>query len=111
MKDILFLLRVHQWIKGLFIFAPFFFSFHWTFSNFIKVSIGFILFNLVASSIYIFNDLKDVNEDRLHPIKKHRPIASGKMHKFRVFLENEKVVRLKLKIRKGVDHGQGEEER
>ena len=42
---------------------------------------GFIIFSLIASTIYIFNDLCDVKEDQKHPIKKYRPIASGKISK------------------------------
>jgi len=86
LRDIFRLMRFYQWVKSLFIFAPLFFSFYWNVENFIKVFVGFILFNLAASGIYIFNDIKDVNEDRLHPTKKHRPIASGRISKSIAFL-------------------------
>ena len=43
----------------------------------IDIAIGFICFSLTASVVYIINDLKDIEEDRLHPEKKHRPFAAG----------------------------------
>lgn len=75
------LLRVHQYIKNLFIFAPLFFSFNFTSNSLTNVSIAFILFSLIASSIYVLNDLMDIEEDKQHPIKKFRPLASGKVSK------------------------------
>lgn len=75
------LLRVSHWVKNLFIFLPLFFSGNilTDVDGFLQVSLGFILFSLVASSIYMINDLKDIESDRLHPEKKHRPFASGKI--------------------------------
>ena len=43
--------------------------------------IAFILFSLIASSIYIFNDYMDIEEDKKHPTKKHRPLSSGAISK------------------------------
>jgi len=74
-KDTLTLCRVEQYIKNLFVFAPLFFSFNFTYENIYYSIITFILFCILASSIYILNDILDVNEDRLHEIKKNRPIA------------------------------------
>ncbi|WP_022851525.1 decaprenyl-phosphate phosphoribosyltransferase [Limisalsivibrio acetivorans] len=71
------LLRPHQYIKNLFVFAPVFFSFNLDIYIIFKTFIVFALFSLLASSIYIINDIKDLEEDRKHPVKKHRPIASG----------------------------------
>lgn len=80
MTEILKLFRVHQYIKNLFIFMPLLFSFSYTnLDDNLNTLIAFILFSLLASSIYIFNDLMDVNEDRAHPKKKFRPLASGKV--------------------------------
>jgi decaprenyl-phosphate phosphoribosyltransferase len=76
-KKILQLIRPYQWVKNLFIAAPMLFSFKITFHNSIAVLLGIMIFSLSASAIYIFNDLYDVKEDRLHPKKKFRPIASG----------------------------------
>lgn len=74
------LLRPLQWLKNVFVFAPIFFS-----NNLLKPEyffptfVTFASFCLISSSIYCFNDLKDVETDRLHPKKRFRPIASGKV--------------------------------
>ena len=74
------LLRPLQWLKNVFVFAPIFFS-----NNLLKPEyfwptlVVFASFCLVSSSIYCFNDLRDVEADRQHPKKCHRPIASGKV--------------------------------
>ena len=78
MKHYLQLLRPLQWIKNGFVFAPIFFS-----NNLLKwdylwpTLIVFVSFCLISSAIYCFNDLQDVEGDRLHPKKCKRPIASG----------------------------------
>lgn len=72
------LLRPLQWIKNGFVFAPVFFS-----TNLLKPEyfwptfVVFASFCLISSSIYCFNDLKDMEADRQHPKKCKRPIASG----------------------------------
>lgn len=72
------LLRVHQWIKNFFIFAPIFFSFSFhSREALINASIAFIGFCCIASSVYIINDWKDMESDKEHPTKKFRPLASG----------------------------------
>ena len=76
-KNIIKLFRTEQYIKNFFIFAPLFFSFQFTFTNFISALLAFLLFSLMASSVYILNDIFDVKEDVLHPNKKIRPIASN----------------------------------
>jgi len=76
------LLRPHQWVKNLFIFLPLFFVGQITeFHLFLNAAIAFIGFSLTASSIYVLNDLLDVKEDRLHPKKKFRPLASDLVSK------------------------------
>lgn len=78
MKDLVKLLRVKHYIKNFLIFVPIFFSGHILDSNLlIKASYGFFAFSLISSSIYIINDIQDMEKDKLHPIKKNRPIASG----------------------------------
>src|SRR5258706_4980311 len=78
MKRYISLLRPNQWVKNFFIFAPVFFGGKLDQKeNFIHAFDGMVLFSLAASSIYIINDLHDAASDRLHPVKKHRPIASG----------------------------------
>lgn len=73
-------IRIHHWIKNLLIFFPLFFSGNFTHITQLKeVSIVFVIFCLTASSIYIINDLVDLEDDRKHPIKRNRPIASGKL--------------------------------
>lgn len=76
--------RPRQWIKNLAVFAALFFS-GLMFSEsvngsyFLTVSFAFIIFCLLTSSVYIINDLIDVEADRNHPFKKKRPLASGKL--------------------------------
>ncbi len=79
MKAIIKLLRPHQYVKNLFVFAPLIFAFSFTTPNIINSLVVFILFSLIASSIYVLNDLMDIQEDRAHPTKKFRPIASGEV--------------------------------
>lgn len=77
---ILKLLRPRQWIKNLALFAGITFAGQLFNSTlFLQVVQGFIAFCLLASSTYIINDLLDVKKDRLHPFKRNRPIASGKI--------------------------------
>ena len=66
-------------IKSLVVFAPLFFNFDFNLDLYISVTFASILFYMMSSSIYIFNDLIDLPRDKLHPIKKHRPIASEKI--------------------------------
>lgn len=76
------LIRVHQWTKNFFVFAPLFFSGQFLHSERLKEScIGFFCFCFAASAIYILNDIVDAENDKLHPVKKLRPIASGKINK------------------------------
>ncbi len=77
------LIRPHQWIKNVFVFAPAFFSRDlFIKENIIPLLLGFVSFSLVASSIYIINDYKDIASDQQHPEKKTRPLASGKANVF-----------------------------
>ena len=72
------LLRPKHYIKNLFVLAPLFFSGSVLHNDLLIQSLYvFILFSLAASSIYIFNDINDINEDKVHPKKSKRPIASG----------------------------------
>ena len=74
------LLRPLQWLKNVFVFAPIFFSNHLLeMEYFVPTLVLFALFCMVSSSIYCFNDLRDVEADRIHPKKSKRPIASGKV--------------------------------
>ena len=81
-KNIFFLLRPNQYIKNIFIFLPLFFSLKIIELNlFLNATIAFIAFSLISSAVYIFNDFHDIKEDRLHPKKKSRPLASGTITK------------------------------
>jgi decaprenyl-phosphate phosphoribosyltransferase len=81
MKNHLLLLRPHQWIKNLFIFASLFFTFAYSLDKFLTVAAGFILFSLASSSVYIINDYHDIEDDRKHPVNKFRPLAAGLVSK------------------------------
>lgn len=78
MKALFILIRPHQWIKNVFVLLPAFFG-----GTLLDVSgitaavVAFFAFSLTASSVYCFNDIIDVEDDRRHPVKCHRPIASG----------------------------------
>ncbi len=78
--DILKIIRPHQWIKNVFVLVPLFFGGSLMDSADIKASlITVFAFSFIASSIYCLNDIIDVEDDRRHPVKCHRPIASGKV--------------------------------
>ena len=71
-------MRPHQWVKNVLIFAPLILSFQFMDPELvIRALLAFIAFSLSASSLYIINDLLDIDSDRLHPKKKNRPFASG----------------------------------
>lgn len=78
MKNFFLLLRPYEYIKNLFIFLPLFFAFQINNPALLTQAVmAFVAFSLTASGNYIFNDYCDINEDRLHPRKKDRPLASG----------------------------------
>jgi len=75
-------MRPHQYVKNLFIFIPLFFALKITdISLLLNALIAFIAFSLTASAIYTLNDYHDIEEDREHPKKKSRPLASGAISK------------------------------
>lgn len=72
------LLRPYQWVKNLFVFIPVFFGGHLNDMGSMRCALlSFIAFSLAASAIYCLNDIIDVDADRNHSVKCHRPIASG----------------------------------
>ncbi len=82
LSEIIKLMRPQQYIKNLFIFLPLFFALKITDTNLLcNAFIAFLAFSLTASAIYTLNDYQDMEEDRQHPEKKHRPIASGAISK------------------------------
>lgn len=72
-------LRPHQWLKNTLIFLPLLAAHQFDPSTIIHSIVAFISFSLIASSVYVVNDLVDLSADRLHPRKKKRPFASGKV--------------------------------
>ena len=73
-------LRISHWIKNSFIFAALIFSRHFLVLNdVLKACLAFLLFSFISSAGYLINDLVDLEEDKKHPIKKDRAIASGKI--------------------------------
>jgi len=82
LRTLVHLLRVKQWTKNAVVFAAFVFALGDQNQNLAawelwKVCLAALAFSFVSSAVYIFNDLRDAPQDRLHPIKRHRPIASG----------------------------------
>ncbi len=78
MAPIVTLLRPHQWIKNAFVAAPLFFTpqaLSW--AHLVDVILGVACFSAMASAIYILNDWRDRDVDRLHPTKRLRPLAAG----------------------------------
>ena len=77
-RHIIRLIRPHHWLKNSFVFTPLFFSRHATDWSYVWPCIlVFIAFCFAASGVYCFNDIRDVEADRLHPVKCMRPVASG----------------------------------
>jgi len=73
-------LRPYQWVKNLLVFAPLVFARRMTDGpSVVQALFAFVAFSLVASGIYLSNDLLDLENDRRHPRKKNRPFASGRL--------------------------------
>lgn len=78
MKNYIRLLRVHHWFKNGLIFLPVFFSGSFFQSELLlKAFLGMVSFCILSSAVYIINDLKDIEKDRMHSTKRNRPLASG----------------------------------
>ena len=73
-------MRLRQWTKNGFVFFALIFDKQlFIVDAFLRTLAGFFLFCLISSAVYLLNDIADVEADRQHPEKKHRPIASGKL--------------------------------
>jgi len=73
-------LRVHQWAKNLLVFVPLLGAHQWhDRSKLAAATLGFGVFSIGASSVYVLNDLFDLEADRHHPTKHRRPLASGQL--------------------------------
>ena len=80
MSNYLKLIRVKHWLKNILVFLPAFFSTGITNkNNLLLCFIAFLIFSFTSSIVYVLNDINDVEKDRNHPIKKNRPLASGKV--------------------------------
>ncbi len=98
-------LRPTHWTKNLSVFAALVFSGQLDNPLAFTTAIwAFIAFNFVTSATYIFNDLLDIKRDRLHPIKKNRPIASGKLPIQLAVIELAVVLVLGLVLSEAVSH-------
>lgn len=75
-------MRPRQWLKNVFVFAALVFDGQLTNRHSLLVTTAaFILFSLASSLVYFINDLADIEKDREHPVKKERPLASGRLTK------------------------------
>src|SRR5213594_2421752 len=71
------LMRVHQWVKNLLVFVPLLTAHELTQVEPTRAAlVAFVAFSFCASGIYIINDLYDLDADRQHPEKRHRPLAA-----------------------------------
>ena len=87
MRGLVKTIRPHQWVKNLFVMAPMFFHKDVLISTPAgpalnlavtgRALLGTVVFSLLAGAVYTINDIVDVKADRIHPVKRHRPIASG----------------------------------
>lgn len=73
------LIRVKHWIKNILVFIPMVCASAISKNNIITTILGFIAFSFLSSTIYIINDIRDIEEDKKHPRKKNRPLPSGKI--------------------------------
>jgi 4-hydroxybenzoate polyprenyltransferase len=73
-------MRPQQWVKNVFVIAPVFFAKDIFDLSLLKRALAaFLVFCLLAGAVYTMNDIVDVEGDRIHPVKRHRPIASGRV--------------------------------
>jgi 4-hydroxybenzoate polyprenyltransferase len=77
LRDWVKLIRPHQWAKNALVFVPVLSFHHFTVPVALAAALAWVAFSLCASSVYILNDLVDVQADRAHPRKRTRPLASG----------------------------------
>ena len=81
-RDWVQLIRPPQWVKNFFVVAPLLFSGRALQPEWIVRSVGaFVMFCMLASSIYLWNDAADAEQDRAHPTKRQRPVAAGRVSK------------------------------
>jgi len=79
--SILKLFRVHQWVKNAFLFVPAFFAAEMFEEKSLMLIPAFFTFSFISSAVYIINDYRDIEADKIHPTKRNRPLASGAISK------------------------------
>ncbi|MCL4459509.1 MAG: decaprenyl-phosphate phosphoribosyltransferase [Chloroflexi bacterium] len=80
LKELLLTMRIKQWTKNLIIFFGLIFSLNLSKPSLLLTTVAaFIIFCGLSSAVYITNDLADLEQDRAHPLKRHRPLASGRL--------------------------------
>lgn len=73
-------LRPHQWIKNVFVAAPLVFAQKLEDPHYVaRSALAVLAFCALSGAVYVFNDVRDLEADRLHPTKRHRPIAAGEL--------------------------------
>ncbi len=81
LRGLLVEMRPPEWTKNLLVFSGVIFSHSLTNAGNLRTSFfGFLVFCCASSGVYLFNDLCDLQEDREHPVKRHRPLASGRLN-------------------------------
>lgn len=86
-RDWVMVLRPRQWVKNLFVVIPLVFSGRAGDGNAVLAVLGaFLLFSQMASAVYLINDVVDRDADRVHPVKRFRPVASGRIAPNRALL-------------------------
>ncbi|MBI5267708.1 MAG: UbiA family prenyltransferase, partial [candidate division Zixibacteria bacterium] len=81
LKNLVRLARPAQWLKNLFVLAPLIFAGEARSAHAVEFALlGMAVFCLLSSAVYALNDLVDRKQDRLHPLKKNRPLASGALN-------------------------------
>lgn len=87
MKKYIKLIRAKHWLKNGLIFLPIFFSLNLFNLNYLLTCLlAFIVFCFTSSIVYILNDMSDIEKDKLHPVKKFRPLASGEVSKKQAYI-------------------------
>ena len=81
------LIRMKHWLKNLLVYLPIFFSLN-LFNRvyMLTITLAFLVFCFTSSIVYILNDISDIEKDKLHPVKKFRPLASGDISKEQAYV-------------------------
>ncbi len=80
LRGLIRMIRPHQWVKNVFVLAPVVFAkFIFEPTLLLRAGSAFLVFCFIAGAVYTMNDLADLDADRLHPVKRYRPIASGRV--------------------------------